>query len=307
MNPAVSFIQKALRLVPYFGRKLKELDDCGYAPGHYYSPIPNLEEIKKRKAQIFNTSNELKGINLRKEEQFALLQHFSNYYTEIPYDFINAGLTDTRYQVNNDWYKYSDAIMLYSVLRHFKPSRIIEAGSGYSSAIMLDVNERFFNSKASFIFIDPFPKRLLSLLNDEDTKQHQVIQTIVQEADPAIFTKLERNDILFIDSSHISKVGSDLNYILFEILPLLKPGVLIHFHDIFYPFELPEEWILEKKWFWNENYILRAFLSNNNSYEIINFNTWLHKEYGEWLKKNMPACLLTHKGATGSIWIRKNN
>jgi len=304
MNAAVSSIQKALRFVPYFGRKLKELDNCGYAPGHYYSPIPNLEEINKRKSEIFNVNKEPKGINLRKEEQFALLQQLSIYYKDIPYDFVNAGHTNTRYQVNNDWYKYSDAIMLYSMLRHFKPDRIVEAGSGYSSAIMLDVNERFLNSKASITFIDPYPKRLLSLLNDEDTKRHQVVKAMVQETDLAIFTKLERNDILFIDSSHISKVGSDLNYILFEILPLVKPGVIIHFHDIFYPFELPEEWVLDKKWFWNENYILRAYLTGNSNYEIINFNTYLHQEYEDWFKKNMPACLY-NESVTGSIWLCK--
>lgn len=304
MNVAVSLIQKALRSVPYFGRKLKELDSCGYAPGHYYSPIPNLDEIKKRKSQIFNTNKEPKEINLRKEEQFALLCQFANYYSDMPYDFVNARQTNTRYQVNNDWYKYSDAVMLYSILRHFKPARIIEAGSGYSSAIMLDVNERFLNSTASITFIDPYPERLLSLLNDEDTKRHQVIKAIVQETDPVIFTKLERNDILFIDSSHISKTGSDVNYFLFEIFPLLKPGVIIHFHDIFYPFELPEKWVMDKKWFWNENYILRAFLTNNSNYEIINFNTYLHIAYHDWLQENMPACL-NNDSVTGSIWLCK--
>lgn len=303
MNPAVSFIQKALRFFPYFGRKLKELDNCGYAPGHYYSPIPDLDDIKKRRSEIFHTK-EPKGINLRKEEQFALLQQFANYYKDIPYDFVNAKQTNTRYQVYNDWYKYSDAVMLYSMLRHFKPARIVEAGSGYSSAVMLDVNEMFLNATASITFIEPYPKRLLSLLNDEDTKNHQIIEAIVQKTDPAVFAKLENGDILFIDSSHISKVGSDLNYILFEILPLLKPGVIIHFHDIFYPFELPEEWVLEKKWFWNENYILRAFLSNNSAYDIINFNTYLHTEYRNWFQENMPACL-NNQSVTGSIWLCK--
>lgn len=305
MRNMILFIQKILRSFPYFGRKLQQLDDCGYTPGHYYSPIPDLDDIKKRKAQIFDKTKEPKGINLRTEEQFALLSHFKNYYCDIPYDFINAGKTTTRYQVNNIWYKYSDAIMLYSMLRHFKPARIVEAGSGYSSAIMLDVNDLFLQSKTSITFIDPYPDRLLSLLNEDDKKQHHVIQKIVQEADPKIFAQLESNDILFIDSSHISKVGSDLNYILFEILPLLKPGVIIHFHDIFYPFELPEQWVIDRKWFWNENYILRAYLTNNDKYHIINFNTYLHSEYTEWFRQNMPACLLTDEAGTGGIWLCK--
>ena len=306
MRSMISFLQKILLRLPYFGKKLQLLDDCGYTPGHYYSPIPDLKDIKNRRATIFKKPGaDLKGIDLRKEEQFELLQQFSNYYKEIPYDFTNGIPTKTRYQANGIWYNYSDVVMLYSVIRHFKPARIIEIGSGYSSAVMLDVNDLFLDSKTSITFIDPYPQRLLSLLKEEDKKDHQVITSAIQEVDNDIFKKLESNDILFIDSSHISKVGSDLNHILFEILPVLKPGVLIHFHDIFYPFELPEKWILERKWFWNENYILRAFLTENKRYDIINFNTYLHSEYRSWFNDNMPACLIK-EDTTGSIWIRKN-
>ena len=302
----ISFIQKSLLKLPYVGRKLKILDDCGYLPGHYYSPIPNLEEIRNRRATIFKRSGiDPKGIELRKEEQFALLEKFSEYYKELPYDFSTNSRGKTRYQVNGDWYKYSDAIMLYSMMRHFKPNRIVEAGSGYSSAIMLDTNDLFLNSNTSITFIDPYPERLLSLLKAEDKQKHTIVRSIIQDTDIEIFKKLESNDILFIDSSHISKVGSDLNYILFEILPVLKSGVLIHFHDIFYPFELPEKWILERKWFWNENYILRAYLTENKRYDIVNFNTYLHAEYRKWFSEHMPACLIEEEG-TGSIWIRKN-
>ena len=305
MRRPVLFIQKLLLKVPYFGKKLKMLDDCGYTPGHYYSPIPDLDDIKKRRASIFKKDGiDLKGIDLHKEEQFALLQQFSDYYKEIPYNFNSQAPGKTRYQVNGIWYKYSDAVMLYSVMRHFKPGHIIEVGSGYSSAIMLDTNDLFLGSKTDVTFIDPYPERLLSLLKDEDKTKYKVISDIIQDVDIALFKELESNDILFIDSSHISKTGSDLNHILFEILPVLKPGVLIHFHDIFYPFELPESWVLERKWFWNENYILRAYLTGNKDYDIINFNTYLHREYREWFSNNMPACLVDEAG-TGSIWIRK--
>ncbi|MEO6491156.1 MAG: class I SAM-dependent methyltransferase [Ferruginibacter sp.] len=298
-------LQQIIFRLPYFGKKLKVLDNCGYAPGHYYSPIPDLNDIRNRRTKIFHKASVgLNGIDLRISEQFSLLQSFSKYYNEIPYNFNSRSKGGTRYQVNSEWYKFSDVVMLYSVMRHFKPSRIIEIGSGYSSAVMLDVNERFFNSTIQMTFIDPYPERLLGLLTIEDKKKHTVLRSMIQEADITIFNDLEANDILFIDSSHISKVGSDLNYILFEILPRLKPGVHIHFHDIFFPFELPENWILERKWFWNENYILRAFLTESKAYAIINFNTYLHKEFRSWLEKNMPACLI-EEDATGSIWITK--
>jgi len=113
---------------------------------------------------------------------------------------------------------------------------------------------------------------------------------------------LKEDDILFIDSSHVSKIGSDLNYIFFEILPHLNSGVLIHFHDIFYPFEYPKKWILERNMVFNENYILRAFLEYNSAFNILIFNDFLQYYYKDWFSENMPLCL---KNQGQSIWLRK--
>ncbi|MBF0510802.1 MAG: class I SAM-dependent methyltransferase, partial [Candidatus Omnitrophica bacterium] len=121
------------------------------------------------------------------------------------------------------------------------------------------------------------------------------------DVDVSFFDELGENDILFVDSSHVSKTGSDVNHILFNILPKLNKGVLIHFHDIFYPFEYPKPWVLEGRC-WNEDYLLRAFLSYNNSFEIVVFNTFLEHFHEDWFKENMPLCL---KNKGGSIWLRK--
>jgi len=291
--------------IPYFGKRLKLLKDCGFEPGHYYSTIPDLEDIQKRRASIFNKSEEsIKSINLNKQFQFELLEEFKKYYKDIPYDFTEKSVSNTRYQVKDAWYRYSDAIMLFSMIRHFKPANIIEIGSGYSSAIMLDTNDLFFNSKINLTFIDPHTERLQSLLTASDKTNQQVIQKAVQDVDLEKFTQLKANDILFVDSSHVSKIGSDLNHILFEILPMLNKGVLVHFHDVHFPFELPEHWVFRNKWFWNENYLMRAFLSGNSEYEIVNFNTYLHKLFPDWFAQNMPACLIGVNDV-GSIWIRK--
>jgi predicted O-methyltransferase YrrM len=298
-------LKKLILNLPYFGNKIRLLETCKHEPGSYYSPIPNLEEIRKRKDVIFRKEGvDLKGIEINKAEQFSLLENFKNYYNNIPYDFINASPSDTRYQVKGAWYRNSDVVMLYSMMRHFKPKRIIEVGSGYSSAVMLDINDMFLHSQTTMSFIDPHPERLFGLMNENDKKQHHVLSKIVQEVDIEVFKSLEANDILFIDSSHVSKVGSDLNHLLFEILPVLKPGVLIHFHDIYYPFEMPEHWVLEWRWCWNENYLLRAFLTGNKNYKIINFNSYLHSEYQDWFSKNMPACLIDIEN-TGCIWLTK--
>ena len=300
-----SALHQVLLSVPYFGKKLKLLDACGFEPGHYYSTIPDLNEIKSRRNAIFNKNEKLlKGIDLLKQNQFELLKEFAGYYQQLPYNFSDTSPGPTRYQIKHARYRFSDAIMLYSMIRHFKPSNIIEIGSGYSSAIMLDTNDLFLGSKINLTFIDPHTERLHSLMTDIDRKNHEIIQQLVQDVDLDKFKKLKKNDILFVDSSHVSKIGSDLNHILFEILPILNSGVLIHFHDVHFPFELPEHWVILKKLFWNENYMIRAFLSGNSEYEIVNFNTYLHIEYKNWFEENMPACLIGANDV-GSIWIRK--
>ena len=181
------------------------------------------------------------------------------------------------------------------MMRHFKPARIIEVGSGYSSAVMLDTNEMCLGSRTNMTFIEPFPDRLKSLLKADDYKKCEILVSFVQDIKPVLFSTLEANDIPFIDSSHVSKIGSDVNFILFQVLPILKPGVLIHFHDVYYPFESPEHWILEQKRFWNETYMLRAFLTYNSKFSIINFNSYLQQKFRDWFEINMPFCLVGEK------------
>jgi predicted O-methyltransferase YrrM len=280
------------------------LELCNPEPGHYHSPIPDPKDIEKRSDRIFVTPDKIEGINLNEKEQLNLLDEFVKYYNEMPFNFSGPKRADLRYSSEGAWYRYSDAIFLYCMMRHAKPKKIVEIGSGYSSAIMLDVNDQFFSSKIRLSFIEPFPGRLIRMLKENDKKNSEILEKIVQDVNLSTFDELEENDILFIDSSHVSKTGSDVNFILFEILPRLKKGVFIHFHDIFYPFEMPRKWVLDIKWAWNENYILRAFLTNNKEYEIVAFNTYLQKFHGDWFKTNMPICL-TDQENTGSIWIQK--
>jgi len=128
----------------------------------------------------------------------------------------------------------------------------------------------------------------------------RIIGDTVQSVPLDTFKKLQAGDILFVDSTHVSKTGSDVNHILFEILPVLNPGVIIHFHDIFYPFEYPKEWVL-RGYNWNEDYILRAFLMYNNAYEIKLFPDYLHRHHKEVFAE-LP---LTYKNTGGSFWLEK--
>lgn len=267
--------------------------------GHYYSPIVSKNDFKEFEKQIWEEveNKTLQGINLHPEKQVSLIKEFEKYYQEMPFEYEPS--LDRRYCFNNSSYEYTDAIILYSFIRHFNPKNIIEIGSGYSSVVMLDTKD-IFKMNTKHTFIEPYPKLLYSLFKGNDKNDCKVFDTKVQNVPLKEFSKLERNDILFIDSSHVSKSGSDVNFELFKILPNLNSGVIIHFHDVFYPFEYPKEWVLAGR-NWNENYMLRAFLSYNNEFEILFFSHYMHKHFKEAFE-NMP---LTYKNTGGSLWIVK--
>jgi hypothetical protein len=167
---------------------------------------------------------------------------------------------------------------------------------------MLDTNERFFNDSIDLTFIEPYPELFLSLLKQKDLKKIKLLDEKLNNVKPEIFAKLAPGDFLFIDSTHVSKTGSDVNHIFANLLPLLRKGVYIHFHDIPYPFEYPEHWVYEGRC-WNEAYILKAFLQYNRSFEITLFSTYLQIFYKSIFKKEMPRCL---EAPGGQIWIKKS-
>jgi len=271
-----------------------------FPPGHFYSPIPSLEQIKLKEDKIFNKMpKEIPGINLNVKKQLEFLDNFKKYYKEFPFELHKKdGL---RFYLQNPSYSLSDAVILFCMIRHLKPRRIIEVGSGYSSCLILDTNELFFKNEISCTFIDPYAQLLMSLIKESDKSRAEIIEKDIQDIGLETFSELSSNDILFIDSTHVSKVNSDVNYIFFEILPHLKSGVYIHFHDIFYPFEYPKEWIYQGA-AWNEAYLLRAFLQYNDKFKIEFFNTYLGYFHRDEFLDGMPIPL-EYIGA--SIWIMK--
>lgn len=280
-------------------------------PNHYYSPINN-KVILKNEYET-HISKETPGILLNKDYQFGLLNIFKDYYKT--YNYPVHQISGKRYYLDNDYFSYSDAITCSNIILHYKPKRIIEIGSGFSSAMMLDLNESLCENKIELTFIEPFPEERLNELISTN-EQNMIVKSFIQNVDLSLFSKLEENDILFVDSSHVSKYNSDVNHIFFEILPLLKKGVIIHFHDIFYPFEYPLEWLKQGR-SWNETYLLRSFLIYNHSFEILYFSSYLENLHKDWFSQNMPLCLETNKkiivdgvestiNTTGqSIFIRK--
>lgn len=271
-----------------------------FPPGHFYSPIPSISEVRQNEERIFRTPDDLHGIDLNEAEQLKLFESFATFYPELP--FTADKQRGLRYYFENSNYGYSDAICLYAMIRHLGPRKIVEVGSGYSSCVMLDTNELFFDNSISCTFIDPNPQLFLSLIGRADRARIELVPTGVQDAELNLFSSLSAGDILFIDSTHVSKAGSDVNHIVFHLLPLLPSGVFIHFHDIFYPFEYPKEWICDLGLSWNESYLMRAFLQYNSAFRIAFFNTYMEHFYEERFAELMPLCL---KNRGGSLWLRK--
>lgn len=299
-NQLESFLNKLPYVRGLYQHKRNFVKNSCYSAGHYYSPIIDVDEIKRKENQIWKTDlkDKIEGINLNTVEQIELTNQFNQYYNEIP--FKDNQTESLRYYFKNSFYSYSDGLVLYSFIRHFKPKRIIEVGSGFSSALMLDCNELYFNNEINLTFIEPYPDRLNSLLKENDKQNTSIISKFIQDVELNEFEKLEAGDILFIDSTHVSKTGSDVNYIIFDILPRLKKGVLIHVHDVFFPFEYPKEWVYEGR-NWNEDYLLKAFLMHNTSFKIKIFTHYLHLMHSD-VFKDMP---LAYKNFGGNIWIEK--
>lgn len=269
-------------------------------PGHFYSPIVSIDEARRDAERIFRDPGDtFPGIDLNEAEQLDILSVLEGFYEAVP--FSATKVDAARYSFENRSYSYSDAIVLYGMMRHLRPARIIEVGSGHSSCAMMDVNDRFFSSSIDLTFIDPYPQLLESLIGPDEQARTHIVPSRLQDVDLSIFGELAAGDILFIDSTHVSKTGSDVNRLFFEVLPSLASGVYIHIHDVFFPFEYPQHWVFGG-FSWNELYVLRAFLQYNERFRIVFMNTFMEVRHAERFRQRMPLCL---KNPGGSIWLRK--
>jgi hypothetical protein len=274
-----------------------------YPPGHYYSPIPDLAEIEAHRQDYFRDGREnLPGISLDVGTQLSTVRELARYASDYhpAVDHSQAAITSERYFLANGFFESLDAFALYGMLRWLSPRQIFEVGSGFSSALILDVSARFLATRPSLTFVDPEPQRLMNLLRPQDLQVATVIAGPVQQLDPSRFDQLGPNDILFVDSSHVSKIGSDVNFLVFEVLPRLASGVVVHIHDIFWPFEYPEPWFAAGRC-WNELYLVRALLSAGMRYEMLHFNSYLFQCHRAALGV-YPSWATSSSGA--SLWLR---
>ncbi len=269
-------------------------------PGHFYSPLPDPDELRADEDRIFNPDPSLPALDLRLDAQRQWLERIADLYPSIPHYPEQKGRR-YRYYAENNNFGMGDAITLHAMLRLIQPKRIIEIGSGFSSTLMLDTIDEFLPGPVELTCIDPYPERLHELLLPADAGRLRILPNRVQGVDPAFFQSLQSGDLLFVDSTHVSKTGSDVNHIYFEIFPRLSEGVYIHIHDIFYPFEYPRMWVYEGR-AWNEAYLLRAFLMYNQSFQIEFFFTYLYQHFPEIFRERLPRSL---ESPGDNLWVRK--
>ena len=270
-------------------------DGWGYhiRPIHYYEPIPDFRTVKREQVDRRRTPI---GIEFRWEEQLKLLRQLT-----FKYEKELRNLSRDSFNFDNDYFGGIDAALYYSLIRHLAPKRVIEIGSGQSTRI---ANLAFTRNQAEdkpgrLTCIEPNPERLVG-----QELEIELLQQRVEEIPRDYFACLEANDILFIDSTHTVKFGSDVCYEFLEILPTLKPGVWVHVHDIFFPNDYPAEWILERRLALNEQYLLEAFLSFSNAYSVELANHWLSLDYPDALTALFPEASKTTTAS--SFWMQRN-
>lgn len=244
-------------------------------PVHFYEPIPDTRSIK---ADTWSTPSQLAGVDINEKRQLDLLSLFASTYAEeyntfsrsepsYPYD----------YTFTNPFFGCVDAEILYCMIRHFKPRRIIEVGSGFSTFVsaraVLKNQEEDRRHKCELVAIEPYPN---SALKRGFPGLSRLVTEHVQDIPLSEFGSLTENDLLFLDSSHALAIGSDVQYEYLAVLPGLNKGVLVHVHDVFLPAEYPKAWVLGMHRFWTEQYLLHGFLIHNHAFEILWAGYYMH-------------------------------
>lgn len=272
-------------------------------PGHFYSPFPDLDELAGRADDVFGPRAQFPGIDLRVGEQLTRLDELATIAATFPWT--DNAQPHLRYHYANRPYAHGDGLFTAAMLSQLRPRRLVEIGSGYSTLLALDVRDRLVAADPDVLDItsvDPYPQRLRELLDGERPERFTIVEQTAQELDVGIIDSLAAGDVLFIDSTHVAKAGSDVNEIFFELVPRVAPGVFVHVHDVFANFEYPREWVFQRR-AWSEAYVLRAFLQFNAAFDVEFWGAWLVEHHRDRVERHGAALApaLTNPGA--SIWL----
>jgi hypothetical protein len=263
---------------------------------HYYEPRFRYH------GPLPDTPRPLPGIRWNDAGQLALLERLTHAHELVDGQLPTRG--PRRFRFENGYFGPGDAEFLYAAIRHFRPARITEVGSGHSTLVAAAAIDRTRAEDASYacrhLCIEPYEHQWLEELGVE------VVRRPVESLDPAMFEELEGGDILFIDSSHVIRPGGDVLFEYLHVLPRLRPGVLVHIHDIFSPWDYPDAWLRHELKLWNEQYLLEAWLSASDDFEIIGALHYLSRHHREHLERAFPEYgRVAGRHVPGSFWIRR--
>lgn len=285
---------------PYLEKLLEQSPDGEYfhlleergihlTPVDHYQPIPDTRTL----SSVWEHEKEAAGIDLNIDMQLELLtKRFPQFREEcnaFPKDEPPDG---AGIYLTNEYFSGADALAYYCMIRTFSPKRIIEVGSGPFTLLALEAAKR--NESRPALWVDP---------SNSDSIFHIPGLQVepIRDFGVAFCSQLEENDILFIDSSHVSRIGGDVNFLFLEILPKLGPGVLVQVHGIFLPMEYPKQWVDQRR-FWNEQYLLQAFLAFNDAWEVLLANNYLGNHFLEEMKETFPN---SPWWGGASFWMRR--
>lgn len=289
------FVRKSFPLFERFGFHI--------TLNHFYEPIPDTRTLRD---ELWSRQSSLVGVEIDNDAIIRLLSEFRAKYKKEYDRFPRKESEDPFvYYLYNTTFGSVDGEIYYCMIRHFRPKRIIEIGCGKSTLLASKAvqKNRENDADAKLLGIEPYPNEVLC---KGFPGLSELRECKVQDVDLDEFLELEANDILFVDSSHVLKIGSDVQYIFLEVLPRLRKGVLVHFHDIFLPVEYPKEWVLAKRKFWNEQYFLQAFLISNNAFEVLWPGNYMHLRHPQELEKAFDS-YNRESVVPGSFWIRKKS
>ncbi len=304
----MSFIRRSFERILFSKRAFDWFQRIGVhvTPNHFYSPVPDTRELDRR-AGLWNEESDMPGVDLRAARQLEWLQRvFSPLRHECDFPLDSTGVPH-EYFVRNGAYGLISAAVLHCMVRHFSPRTLIEVGSGnstYVSARAALMNQAE-GKPTRLIAVEPHPG---AVLRQGFPGLTRLIPEKVQDLGLDLFTELQEGDMLFIDSSHVVRMGNDVLFLYLDVLPRLAKGVVIHIHDIFLPRHYPRRWVLEGHRFWTEQYLLQAFLAMNPYFEVLWCGSFMHLKHPEALRKVFPPPdgLATEEGyASSSFWMRK--
>jgi predicted O-methyltransferase YrrM len=271
-------------------------------PVHFYSPVPKLADLPPN---LWAKASELPGIDMREHQQRELLEQLKSDFKHEYDAFMREPSVDPpRFYISNPMFGAVDGEMLYAMIRCHKPRRLIEVGAGFSTLATAEAATKNASegTPVEVLSIEPYPPDFLSALVLDNWSLRQ---TPVQCVGIDEFARLEASDILFIDSSHVVKVGSDVLYLYLEVIPRLKPGVVVHVHDIFLPYDYPNEWVHSEHRFWSEQYLLQAFLTFNAEFEILWASNYMSQRHPDALLDAFAS--YTRGRGAGSLWMRRRS